>query len=139
MTFFPLFLGGVLLPAEEFVRVSTEISNVYDCRIALTQLCCWRSKKASAVPALTLSFVLAQAYVRSCGERIGQLIVSKLTWGKKPNAYAAFPVQFTYTAACLCLLAQEEDGTWKEIAGREGSRPLTVLQLMPPEGGCVKL
>lgn len=65
------------------MHVNAEISNMYNRRLALTLFCCWKSKKASTVPALTLPFVLVQVYVQSCGEQIGQLIVSKLTrgWG----------------------------------------------------------
>lgn len=87
------------------MRVNAEISNMYNRRIALTLLRCWKSKKASAVPALTLPFVLVQVYVQSCGEQIGQLIVSKLTRGRGGiSKYAAFPVQFfAQLHTCVCL------------------------------------
>lgn len=48
--------------------------------------------------------------------------------------HAAFPVQFFAQLTLLCLLAQERrEAGWKEL------HPLTVLQCVPLEGGCVKV
>lgn len=67
-----------------------------------------------------------------CGEQIGEVIVSKLTW-RKTNTCTAFFHVCSLHRCTRCLFAQE-GGREQKIVGWGGLHPLMIVLLAPSKG-----